>query len=308
MKFTQKFFATGLALLCAASIARGERIYGIGTTGADPAALSLFSFDTSTPNTVSSLTPITGVTSGFSLVGIDFRSPFMGNPNGQLYAFGYNTTSQDAQVFTLNITTGVATAVGSAFAIGSASGATGDSFGFDFNSTVDRIRVVTGNQSNFRVNPNNGQLVMFDGDIAYAPGDPTEGANEPQISGSAYLGSTLYGIDYANNVLVMQDPNAGTLTTIGDLGIVTLGPGTMGFDISPITGTAFLSTDTDDDPDSDDELYMIDLTSGAATLVGQIGPDGLNTYGIAAVPEPSTWISIGIGAAMLLALKRRRRS
>lgn len=302
-----KISAAALAMATAMQAARAELIYGYGSQSGGE--LSLFSFDSNSPSTISALTPITGIASGFSLVGIDFRNPFEGNANGQLYGLAYdntnNSTSQ-GQLYLISLA-GVATPVGSPITIGSAQGATGQSFGFAFNPTVDRIRVVTGNGSNFRINPNDGTLVTFDTPVEYAVGDPNEG-EVPQITAVDYAGGTLYDIDMALNVLVRQDPpNGGTLVTVGDLGITTLGANTMGFDISVLSGIAYLNTAAGSG--TQDSLYTVDLATGEATLQGQIGPTGLNTFGIsvAAVPEPSTYALVAIGLATGAVIRRRRR-
>ena len=303
-----KVSAAALALFAVTQTTRAELIYGYGSQ--NNGALSLFSFDSDSPSTISALTPITGITSGFALVGIDFRNPFNGNPNGQLYGLAYdgsNNSTAQGQLYVIDVNSGVATPVGSPITIGSALGATGQSFGFAFNPTVDRIRVVTGNGSNFRMNPNDGSLVAFDTPVEYAAGDPNAG-EVPQITAVDYQGGTLYDIDMALNVLVRQDPpNAGTLVTVGDLGITTLGANTMGFDISVLSGIAYLNSASGGG--IEDDLYTVDLSTGAATLQGQIGPNGLNTFGIsvAAVPEPSTYALLAIGIAAGAVMRRRRR-
>lgn len=295
------------ALLITAAVTRAELIYGYGSDNGGP--VSLFTFDSAAPGSTSALTEITGIATGLGLVGIDFRSPFMGSPNGQLYGLAYDGTNM-GQLYIISLT-GVATPVGSPISIGAADQAGNVSFGFDFNPTVDRIRVVTGNLSNFRINPNDGTIVTFDPDVAYVAGDPNENSNIPQIGGSGYLpDGTLFNIDGANNVLARQgSPNAndGTLTTIGTgLGITTLGPNTMGFDINPDGSVAYLQTSAGSG--TQDNLYTVDLTDGTATLVGAIGPSTLNTFGIAVIPEPSTYALLAIGLVGGAILLRRRKA
>ena len=269
-----------LALLVSTTAARAELIYAIGTNGSDSAALSLYTFDGDSPASTSALLPITGVTVG-TLVAIDFR------PGSQtLFGLSYDGTRERAQLYIIDVNTGAATAVGGEIDIGSARGTTGDSFGFSFNATGDQIRVVTGNLSNFRLDPSSGAVIAFEGDVAYATGDPNQNNPVPQISGAAYAGDeALYDIDQANNVLAAQDPMTGTLRTIGSLGITALGPGTLGFDFSVATSAAYLQTAAG--AGVQDNLYRVNLGTGAATLVGPIGSNGtLNTYDISVVPVP----------------------
>jgi hypothetical protein len=50
--------------------------------------------------------PVVGISAGQNMEGLDFRPA-----TGQLYAIGYNQTNGEAQIYTLQLTTGVATAV-----------------------------------------------------------------------------------------------------------------------------------------------------------------------------------------------------
>lgn len=97
--------------------------------------------------------------------------------------------------------------------------------GFDFNPTVDRIRIVSNQRQNLRANPNTG-TVDGDGDLAYAAGDPGAGT-VPKVGAAAYTNSfrgagstTLFGIDTERDTLVrIEPPNDGVLNTVGELGI-----------------------------------------------------------------------------------------
>lgn len=307
LKRTITTSAIAVAVLLATHVTQAQLIFGIGRdTSSASNPLSLFSFDANSPSTTSALTPITGIATGMSLVAIDFRPA-----TGQLYGLSYDGTNQ-GQLYIISFS-GVATPVGSPITIGSAQGPTAQTFGFGFNPTVDRIRVVTGNQSNFRINPNDGTIVAFDLPVEYVAGDPNEGTT-PQISGADYLpDGTLYDIDQVNNTLVLQgspNPNDGTLRTVGTggLGFTTAGGNTMGFDITQDGSTAYLQTDTNADADVQDDLYTVDLATGTATLVGAIGSStNLNTFDIAVVPEPSTYALLATGAIAGVVMLRRRR-
>lgn len=300
---------TALCTVLAAGSARAQDlIYGFGGSGFNPASLSLVSFNSATPGTVNTIGSITGISTGFALQGIDFRPA-----TGQLYGLAYDGNNL-AQLYTLNTATAVATAVGSQFAIGSATGGFGLSIGIGFNPSVDLLRVVTGTNGNFRVNPTTGAIVTTggaDGGLAYASGDPNA-SNSYQIADGDYLGGNLYDIDYINNVLVRQNPpNNGTLNTIGGLGITLVnGTRSTGFDISP-NGTAYLTGNPSTDGGAvRQRLYTVNLTSGAATSVGLVGSDAnFNLIDIAVVPEPSSWLLICVGVVMLgIMVVRRKRT
>ena len=85
-------------------------------------------------------------------------------PNtSQLFALGYNTVGTQAQLYTLNPTTGALTTVGTALTL--SLGTNPARIGFDFNPTVDRTRLTGFNNSNFRLNLNNGALAATDCDV-----------------------------------------------------------------------------------------------------------------------------------------------
>lgn len=242
----------------------------------------LISFNALIPGVISSTTTITGVTGGQTIVGMDYRPA-----TGQLYAMGYVQASGNTQLYTINTSTGVATAVNpTPFVLAANLG----KVSFDFNPTVDRIRVTGSNNMNYRLNPIIGSIAATDGDLAFATGDPNAGA-EPSIGAGAYTNSyiaatatTLYNYDDSLNILTTQNPpNAGTLNTVGASGIVVdLSDATTDMDIFYNTITAqnvayFVANVSG----SDDNLYTINLSTGAATFVGAIGLTGREVEDIA---------------------------
>src|SRR5262249_34672066 len=157
---------------------------------------------------------------------------------------------------------GAATQVGGAGAFT----LSGTAFSFDFNPTVDRIRVISNTGQNLRLNPNDGTLAATDTALAYATGDPNAAAT-PRAVGSAYKNNfegatttTLYDIDSSLDILVTQSPpNSGSLNTVGALGFDT--SDLVGFDISGITGIAHAALTAPAGNAS--QLFKIDLTTGA---------------------------------------------
>jgi hypothetical protein len=291
--------AIGLGVLPLGSgRAEAESLTGLTTSG------NLVRFDSATAGTIATSVAITGLQTGEVLLEIDRRPA-----NGLLYGLG-----STSRVYTIDTTTGLAVAVG---ATPFTPALSGTAFGFDFNPVPDRIRVVSTDTSNFRLNPNNGALAGTDTPLSYAAGDSGAGLT-PRVVGSAYTNNfagaaatTLFGIDSNRDVLVMQggpngvpSPNGGVLTTIGaGLGFDT--SDLVGFDISGTSGAAFASLTPPTGGAS--QLFTIDLTTGTATLVGNIGT-GLTLTGLAAnigtaaVPEPSGLVLLAIGGLGLIVI------
>lgn len=261
------FAVRGLAVLTTPA-AGAATVYGVNPTG------ELVSFQSTTPNNVTTIGPITGLQTGETIIGIDFR-PF----TGQLYAVGITDVAgtDTTRVYTINTTTAAATLVGT-----NAGTNLSDAFdyGVDFNPVPDRIRINNENENNIRLNPITGGLAATDTNLAYKAGDANE-ANNPTVVGAAYTHSqraststSLYVIDSALNILARQgdpdsvptSPNAGTLTTVGSLG-QTLTSTNVGFDIRSGTGTALAALTTA----TDTSLYSVSLTTGTATRIGAIG-------------------------------------
>ena len=155
-----------------------------------------------------------------------------------------------------------------------------------------------------------GALAATDPNLAYAAGDSNAGTN-PNVVGSAYTNSfsgtlttTLYNIDSALDILVTQNPpNNGTLSTVGSLGFNT--SDLVGFDIFFFGNQAFASLTAVGGPSS---LFSINLATGAATQIGQIG-NGLQIADIAIqqVPEPGTISLLAIALLGSIAIRSRRR-
>ncbi|MGX7686360.1 DUF4394 domain-containing protein [Flectobacillus roseus] len=193
---------------------------------------------------------ITGLQTGESILGIDFRPV-----NGQLYALG-----STSRLYLLNTSSGAATAVGTAPFATLLSGA---SFGFDFNPTVDRIRCVSNTGQNLRLHPETGAIAAVDG--ALNPGTPAITASAYTNNFAGATTTVLYNIDVNTDKLTKQDPpNNGTQVEVGALGINV--ESASGFDIGSRSGTAYAALRVG----STSALYTINLTTGAATKVADL--------------------------------------
>lgn len=189
---------------------------------------------------------ITGLQLGEMIVGIDFRPA-----KGMLYAI-----TNQSRLFTINTSNGQATPVGTTLF----PALSGTTFGFDFNPTVDRIRLVSNSGQNLRLHPDLGTVVATDGNLN--PGTPSVSAAAYTNNVAAATSTLLYVVDSETNMLYTQNPpNDGVLVSVGSLGINI--DADNGFDIGGTSGNAFgLFTVS-----GARGVYSINLTTGAATLV-----------------------------------------
>jgi hypothetical protein len=176
--------------------------------------------------------------------------------------------------------------------------------GFDFNPTVDRIRVVSASAQNLRLHPETNAMVdgdaanpgvQPDGALRYAPDDRQAG-RRPDVAGVAYTYNkkdekltTNYAIDRALGALLMQgslegaqpvvSPNTGLLRTVGLLGTGPLSE--AHFDISDVANTALLAARAAGQNTT--RLYQLDLGTGRARELGVVG-GGERLLGLAIEP------------------------
>ncbi|MGH8045864.1 MAG: DUF4394 domain-containing protein, partial [Chthoniobacterales bacterium] len=289
MKFLilfNRFFAAIAVGALLALPARGTTVYALTDTG------SLLTFDHATPTVITNTVTITNL-GGYTLLAIDVRptvQPAHSNPGaGTLWGLGKSGTS--FQLFVIDEITGAATAIGAPIAAGISSTPGDGQWGFDFSPVVDRIRLVSSasTNNNYRLDPNTGMLVTADGNLAYDAADVNFGTT-PVIDGGAYTtsvfgGSTsLYFLDTNLDILATSsNPNAGTLLTVGALGVNIGEPN--GFDIY---GSLALFSVPGVGGSS---LYSVNLSTGAATLIGAF-PALTNVRGLAiAISSPSADVS-----------------
>ena len=190
---------------------------------------------------------ITGLQNGEGILGIDFR-PL----NGQLYVLG-----SSSRIYTINLGTGAATQVGSGIL---STPLVGTEFGFDFNPTVDKIRVVSDTGQNLRLNPVDGAVTAVDGIIN--PGTPTLSSAAYTDNFAGATTTSLFVIDHNTDKLYLQNPpNAGTLVERGALGINITS--NNGFDIGSTSQKAYLVATVG----TETKIYTVNTTNGAATAV-----------------------------------------
>ena len=266
MKISSFFKAFAASILLASSFAPAfaggpvtDQLAGISANG------KLVVFRSSDPEAATSV-KIRGLQKKEKLLAIDVR-PL----NGQLYGLG-----STSRIYTINRSTGQATAVAGPLN----PLLDGESFAFDFNPVVDRIRIVSDSGQNLRVNPDTGAIAAVDAGLAYAGGDPNF-ATIPGVVACAYdnndnnpatTSTTLYNIDATRDILVVQNPpNAGTLNTIGALGVDV--SDVAGFDVSGSTGIAYAGLIVKDGNKKRlrTTLFTVNLATGATTSLGRIG-------------------------------------
>ncbi|SIO56059.1 protein of unknown function [Singulisphaera sp. GP187] len=222
----------------------------------------LIQFDPATASVVSAK-QITNIGAGETIQGIDFRPA-----TRQLYALTTDA-NQTGRLYTINTTSAIA-GLESTINVP----VTGTHFGLDFNPVSDRLRVVSDSDLNLRIDVATGNATT-DGTLAYNAGDPSAG-QDPNVVGSAYTNNftgttvtTLYQIDLNLDIVAIQSPpNDGTLATVGGLGV----------DATSVVGFDVLTTGEKASPTNQaiaalqvggtTGLYTVNLTTGAATLIG----------------------------------------
>ena len=293
---------------------------------------TLIPFSTLNPGAALAPIAVAGVAAGETLVGIDFRPQ-----NGLLYGLGVNATADTATLYAISPRTGFAGVVGvvGGIAFQTGAGAAVDlpdpattGYDIDFNPAVDRLRVVAGSL-NFRIDPNSG--LPIDGNLGGAANsvantntDGTINGGTTAVQGTAYTNNfpnngnttTQYALDAGTDKLFIQNPpNAGTQTPPAGLAVTAGGSpldftAVRGFDIlanvnapspnaAPAAGSGFAVLTVG----GTDRLYRIDLTTGAATLVGPIGATPATVQSLALQSDLGTPPIVGLSVSGLQLLR-----
>ena len=292
----------GFALMLSAS---AYSLAGAGAAQAVPlqvvgAGNSLVTVDSNT-STITRTVALSGVTAGQTIGAIDYR------PATPRILYGLSSAGQ---LYAINGVTGQSVRVGLP-GVGSPPINAAADLGFDFNPSVDRIRLfVPGNAAigtlNYRLNPNDGTLAATDG-VVPAGSSIVGAAYTNNVAGGTP--TTLYGIDTRNGTAPTRlvviggvngtpSPNTGTIGSSTNLllpsgnTLTTTGP--VGFDIATVNGvqTAYVSFVAG----GQTRLYTINLTTGQTALLGTTGiiTTGVNYNGLAV--SLATFQSMGVTA------------
>src|ERR1043165_1142783 len=189
-----------------------------------------------------------------NVVGIDVRPA-----DGMLYA-----VSADGGIYTVDAKTGAATMKSKL----SETLKAGVTVTVDFNPVADRLRIITSEGVNLRVNVDDGKATV-DGPLKFKDGDAQAGKTANVIAG-AYTNSAnpkpaataLYDIDAAGHLLSQAPPNDGILNTVGMLGIKINGATAFNIVNKGEDNAAWLVTGG--------MLYSVDLKTGKATYAGKL--------------------------------------
>ncbi len=282
-------------------------IAGVLFSGASQAQTTLYGITTAnaiftmsnpaTPSVISGPFSVSGIASGQALVGLDARPG-----NGALYALGYDSVAQMAELYIISASGSVYSAAAVTGTLVSMSLGSTNNVAFDFVSTADnQIRVIGRNGNNYLMNAINGSLISTGiSGLSFAAGD-LYSATMTALAATAYTNSyygadatTEVGYDAANNVLVKMDAGnylnsfsnvSNTLHSIGTTtGVVFATGSSIGmdalYDTATHSNTIYMTGNT---LLSGAHLYSYDLNSATGTLtdLGAISSGSLNVRDIA---------------------------
>ena len=241
--------------------------------------ITLDKFSTSSPSYVKKSVQVSGLQFGEKLIAIDFRPA-----TGQLYGVG-----SLSRIYVINLSTGVARMIGTTPFTPAINGTI---VGFDFNPTVDRIRLITNNGQNLRINPETGAVAAVDGNINI------NGQPGPMLAAAAYENSvagavttTLYSIDLVSKKLYRNNPpNAGTLEEVGSLGLNISGEGGYDIDGKSNTGLAVFKVN------GQTTLFSVNDETAATTVLATYSKN----YSAIAIPTQNVAYAASTSNALLI--------
>jgi len=194
------------------------------------------------PNVILSAMPLKNLQGGENIRAIDYQVS-----TGDLFAIG-----SSSRLYRIDPQTGECSEIGPLFTV-----TAGTDFGMDVDPVADRIRVVGNADENFTLDPLGGPQTT----------DANLNPPNPNIVACAYLSTTLYGIDSALDTLVTVAPAAGTVSSVGALGVDT--SNAAGFDITGASD-AYAALEVA----GVTGLYQLNLGNGAAAFIGVLGTGG----------------------------------
>lgn len=252
----------------------------VALDGAAAGSQRLLNFGLRNSNAATAVS-ISGLSAGESLLSLDYRPA-----NAKIYGL-----SSQGRVFTIDNTTGAATAVSTLSVAPQivAGLAAGKSYSVDINPAADALRIVSssqgGSSENYRVpgaNLETTGATTTDTPLAFAAPEPTP--NTFSVVSVVYTNSfanprptatRMFDIDATNSRLLQQtNPNGGTLAVIGGLGATYSGFG--GIDVSGgDNGARLIALRTG--ISGAYGLFNLDLATGAASAAAMAS--GTNEIG-----------------------------
>jgi hypothetical protein len=267
--------ATGAVSASLGAVGGGERLRGLTRPAPTTTVFGLLDPDLlvtialADPSTPTPVGRVTGLATGETLLGIDFRPS-----TGVLYGLGslgnvYAIDPVTARATRASTLAADPTDTSSPFAALS-----GVEFGVDFNPTGPvALRVISDAEQNLRVPNVLTGATLTDLDL----NTPAPGALPPDAAAAAYsnsfpgaLTTTLFVIDVASGQLMTQaPPNNGVLTAVGALSTSLTFAGRSTFDIAGgANGVALAALQRAGTDETFSRLYRVDLATGAATELG----------------------------------------
>lgn len=271
-----KLLRTVCLIVLAASLGACQKsfsAYALTSTG------TLIRFDTKDPTKIVGEVTLSGLSSGQSLVQIDYRPA-----DGTLYGI-----TSDNDLATVDPSSGAVTLVnGTPF---TTTALPSPAMSWDPNS--DQLRVIT-TQYNLRINAD-GTLNTTATKTAFDSQDTNNGKT-PQLVAIGYnnhvasaASTTLYALDLTTQSLVRvgnadaastASVDSGLLHTIGSLGVSFGSNAALNIEIA--SGTAYAVLQRSGGSAS---LYTIDLPTGAAASIGAVGSGDRTIFALAIVPD-----------------------
>lgn len=279
----KRSFLLSAACVALTATTQAATFFGVTTDN------NLVSFDTAAPATFITSTAITGLKQSDGVTN---------DANAVLLNLTYHASSDmhygiDSNSNFYSVTRGgVATLVSNTFS------SLGFAAGFAYDPITDKMLFASDVAENVFI-ATNGTLTT-NSNLIYGSGDANFGVT-PKIFALGIdpdFGSS-YFIDADLNTLVQSfDPNFSELFTVGSLGLDVVA---FGGAVVDGNGNFWGALSTDG---LSSTLYSINTLTGAATSVGNFG-SGVGIHSMAAIPEPSRALLLGMAFVGLLFRRRR---